>query len=155
MQIQYWGYLTAKYYSITRSALIMSFSGCLNALAHPSPYSFFFMKTSHLEKLESFELFLHNGNSATLGSLGFPSIKSHEHEWLQVALEPISGFCSYWWSKDRNAFSPPPMMAVEKVRIMSSSFLGLSPDDGPPVGQLDFEGNVDDVGQHKRTFEKT
>lgn len=37
---------------------------------------------------------------------------------------------------------------------MSSSFLGPSPDDGPPVGQLDFEGNVDGVGQHKRTLKK-
>lgn len=37
---------------------------------------------------------------------------------------------------------------------MSSSFLGPSSDDGPPVGQLDFEGNVDGVGQHKRTLNK-
>lgn len=44
------------------------------------------------------------------------------------------------------------MMAVEKGRILSSSFLGPSPDDGPLVGQLDFGGNVDGVGQHKRTL---
>lgn len=37
---------------------------------------------------------------------------------------------------------------------MSSSFLGPTADDGPPVGQLDFEGNVDGVGQHKRTLKK-
>lgn len=30
-QIQYWGYLTSKYYSIKRSALIGSSSGCANA----------------------------------------------------------------------------------------------------------------------------
>ena len=48
------------------------------------------------ENLESFESFLHNGNLAALGNLGFPAVKSHEHEWLQVILELASGFCSYW-----------------------------------------------------------
>lgn len=44
------------------------------------------------------------------------------------------------------------MMAVSKARILSSSFLGPSPDDGPPVGLLDFEGNVDGVGQQKKNI---
>lgn len=108
MQIQYWGYLTAKYYSIKRSALIMSFSGCLNAFL-PTPIliksSSWRYHNAWREDLESFELLLHNGNLATLGHLGFPAITSREHEWLQVILEPGPRFCSYWSSKGKNVFS--------------------------------------------------
>lgn len=79
MQIQYWGYLTAKYYSIKRSASIMSFPGCLNAFLptqiHIKSSSWRHHNTWR-EKLESFELLLHNGNLATLDNLGFPSIIS-------------------------------------------------------------------------------
>lgn len=77
----------------------MSFPGCLNAFLptqiHIKSSSWRHHNTWR-EKLESFELLLHNGNLATLDTLGFPSIKSHEHEWLQVTLKPVSGFCSYW-----------------------------------------------------------
>lgn len=63
MQIQYRGYLTAKYYSIKRSALIMSFSRCLNAFL-PTPIhtksSLWRHHNTWREKLESFELLLHN-----------------------------------------------------------------------------------------------
>lgn len=85
MQMQYWGYLTAKYYYIKRSALIMSFSGCLNVFLptqiHIKSSSWRYHNTWR-EELESFELLLHNGDLATLDNLGLPSIKSHEHEWL-------------------------------------------------------------------------
>lgn len=97
MQIQYWGYLTAKYYGIKRSALIMSFPGCVDAFLPTQIHIKSSSWRHHIwrEKLESSELLLLNGNLATLDNLGFPSIKSHEHEQLQVTLEPISGFCSY------------------------------------------------------------
>lgn len=96
MQVQYWAYLTAKYYSIKRSALITSFSGCEMLSCPPksklsllhgdittlgernwSPLSYFFVM-------------------GTLGKLGFPSPKSREHEWLQVTLKPGSAFCPHW-----------------------------------------------------------
>lgn len=84
-----------QYYKVSVDHVLFWVFKC--SLAHPNPYSFFFMKISPLERETGvFELLLRNGNSATLGSLGFPSIKSHEHEWLQVTLEPISRFCSYW-----------------------------------------------------------
>lgn len=134
----------------------MSFPGCVDAFLPTQIHIKSSSWRHHIwrEKLESSELLLLNGNLATLDNLGFPSIKSHEHEQLQVTLEPISGFCSYRWSKNRNVFSLPPTVAVWKVRIVSSSFPGPSPDDGLAIGQLDFEGNVDGVGQHKRTLKK-
>lgn len=77
----------------------MSFSGCLNVFL-PTQIRIKSSSWRHhnawKEKPESFELLLHNGNPATLGNLGFPSIKSHEREWLQVAFKPVSGFCAYW-----------------------------------------------------------
>lgn len=148
MQIQYWGYLTAKYYSIKRSASIMSFPGCLNAFLptqiHIKSSSWRHHNTWR-EKLESFELLLHNGNLATLDTLGFPSIKSHEHEWLQVTLKPVSGFCSYWWSKGRSVSLSLLFWQFKKEDREFQLPRNLVQMMEYPTGQSDFEGNIDGV----------
>lgn len=159
MQIQYWGYLTTKYYSIKRSALIMSFSGCLDAFWSTPIHmksSLWRHHNTWRENPESFKPFLHNGNLATLGNLGFPAVKSCEHEWLQVILELGSRFCSYWCS------------GIKWVRMFSLSLLfwqfkklknhdfqlprNLVHVTEYPIGGLDFEGSVNGVGQRKRTL---
>ena len=93
---------------------------------------------------------------ATLGNLGFPAVKSCEHEWLQVILELGSRFCSYWCS------------GIKWVRMFSLSLLfwqfkklknhdfqlprNLVHVTEYPIGGLDFEGSVNGVGQRKRTL---
>lgn len=95
------------------------------------------------------ELFLHNGDLATLDNLGFPSIKSHGHEWLQVPDPAHTGdqrvgmfSLSLYYSGSLKSKNDEFQLPRNPVHMMEH-----------PTGQSDFEGNVvNGVGKHKRTL---